>query len=127
MLKKFFKIRKEIKEARKTINSRGYDYVTREVRNVLYNRGYMVATTPENNGLYLVRANCGKNYKSIRWLCTHECRRVQSLEKSEINNISRSLKALTEKSASAFYSAIEHGNTRKFCKESGGNKNAENK
>lgn len=57
MLKKFFKIRKEIKEARKTINSRGYDYVTKEVRNTLYNRGYMVATTSESNGLYLVRAN----------------------------------------------------------------------
>lgn len=57
MLKKFLKIRKEVKEARKTINSRGHDYVTREVRNVLYDRGYMVATTPESNGLYLVRAN----------------------------------------------------------------------
>ena len=60
MLKKFFEKRKKFREAKKIVNSHGYGYVTKEVRNALYNRGYIVATKPESNGLYLVRANGGR-------------------------------------------------------------------
>ena len=54
-MKKFLMKRNEIKKAIAEIKANGFTYVTKEVRNDLYDRGYMVDTECDINGLYRVQ------------------------------------------------------------------------
>ena len=54
-MKKIFEIRKAARKAMTEIKVNGFSYVTKEVRDNLYDRGYMVSTECDSNGLYRVQ------------------------------------------------------------------------
>lgn len=54
-MKKFLEKRRMAKKAMSEIKTKGCAYVTRDVRNYLYDRGYMVATECGIDGLYRVQ------------------------------------------------------------------------